>query len=390
MELQRAGRPRREPAGVDHDLGGAVGVRIIGGAPRDHAAVARQLGRPAARPLERQRDIQVRFVSRIPMSSWHSIDGRGSGFTDDGYFVAAGKTGRRARIPFDSLEGPCEILCESGASTVPLLVDAVKLCALRNGFLPLHASAFADQGTGVLVIGWPHTGKTAALLAFTQQRAALVADDVVFVSGDGRQMAGLLAPIGIPDWQLRQLPHLWRHSGPARRLASRGLDGIERLATALAAVATGTSAPRRLVDAALPAFRRRLRVELPPEVVCPGQPSPRVEPRKLFLMLTHALPDIRVEPAEPGEMLHRMIQLARHDRMPLFGHYLGYRFAFPDRPNRFLEQVHELEEERLRALLAALDCWIVRHPRPLSLRMLHQAMSPACHSGSMTREAVST
>ena len=66
---------------------------MVGAAPRDVAAVSRQLG-PIQRPLEREPDIVVRFVERLGLSSplrYVGLDD--AAFTDD-VFVVLGKSGR--------------------------------------------------------------------------------------------------------------------------------------------------------------------------------------------------------------------------------------------------------------------------------------------------------
>ena len=68
------------------------------------------------------------------------------------------------QLPLERAGDRCEIVCERGLSAVPHLVAIVNLTALAHGVLPLHASAFSWNGTGILATGWAKGGKTEALL----------------------------------------------------------------------------------------------------------------------------------------------------------------------------------------------------------------------------------
>jgi len=145
---------------VDYDLHGIVGVRLVDATPRDEAAVTRQLGPIHAR-LQRAPDIVIRFMDRLPPSSGLRLLGmEEAAFTDDAFLILRSKHKSRVRvqIPFDRIGSErCEILCERGLAAVPLLIPIVNLTALARGALPLHASAFEYEGTGVLTTGCPRS-----------------------------------------------------------------------------------------------------------------------------------------------------------------------------------------------------------------------------------------
>jgi hypothetical protein len=115
----------------DFDLHGIVGIRLLNATPNDIEAVKRQLG-PIQKSLSRTPDIIIRFVDQIPLSSsvrYLGLDD--SGFTDDAFFVFRGKHQARVRvqIPFHQIgNGLCEIICESGAPAVPLLIPILPDC----------------------------------------------------------------------------------------------------------------------------------------------------------------------------------------------------------------------------------------------------------------------
>jgi hypothetical protein len=367
----------RERRVLAFDLHGQISIQLVGASVGDVAAVERQLGRLPRVTLWRQPDLCVRFVERLQPLRMRYVELRRSGFTEDGFFVRSrGLRPMWARVPFDAEAGTVEIVCERGGKSVPLLLEFLRLVALRKGLVPLHASAFKYEGTGVLVAGWAHSGKSSALLAFGDRGAELVGDDMVLVSEDGRRMFGIAPPIELSEWQIRQLPHAWSRVGIARRWAFRGIQAFNGLE---GTVPGDVRQPQRsrLLQAAVPALERRLRVPVAPELICPRVAS-AAEPRKLFIMLTHEASEIRVEPADHEETVQRMLHLARHEELSLRSHYHAYGFAFPGRTNDFLEHVLETGAKVLRGALSGVETYTVSHPRPVSFDRLFEAMEPAC------------
>jgi len=194
---------------TDFDLHGLALVRLAGAAPRDVAAVARQLGPiEAEATAAREPDVVVRFVDRLETRGPVRLLGvDDAGFTDDAYLVLRGKhkAAVRVQIPLDRLGDRCEVVCERGLAAVPLLLAIVNLRLLATGILPLHATAFVHDGVGMLATGWAKGGKTELLLAFAAHGARYVGDEWVYLDGGGR-MFGVPEPIRLWDWHLDDLP----------------------------------------------------------------------------------------------------------------------------------------------------------------------------------------
>ena len=172
------GRAGRHQAVVDLDLHGILGIRLIDPSAGDIAAVVGQVG-AVPRPLSNEPEVVVRFVDRVRLPSGVRFIGLDdAAFDDDRFYVLRGKGRARTavQVAFEGIGERCEIVCESGTRHVPLLVAIVNMTALSKGFLPLHASAFAYDGTGVLVMGWTKGGKTETLLAFMANGAAYIGD----------------------------------------------------------------------------------------------------------------------------------------------------------------------------------------------------------------------
>ncbi len=198
------------PTEVDFDLHGLIGVRLVDPSSRDVAAVRQQLG-VTRQPLSREPDITLRFVKHLLMPPLRHLGFKKLGFTDNALFVFEdGAHGRKVRIPFAQLGRKCEILCESGLQSVPLLKPILALTAQAKGFASVHASAFVHNGVGVLMAGWAESGKTTALLGFATRGAELIGEDWVLVSRDGQKMCGLPTMIKLSSSHLETVPQVRR------------------------------------------------------------------------------------------------------------------------------------------------------------------------------------
>ena len=358
---------------VDYDVHGLVGIRLVDAGPTEVRAVTRQLG-PPSEVLDREPDVTLRFVDRLPTSSPLRFLGAGeAAFTSDAFLVLRGrhKTRTRVQIPMAEIGGRCELVCERGLAGVPLLVAIINLTALGNGGVALHAAAFEHRGRGALVTGWSNGGKTEALLAFTDRGARYVGDEWVYIGADGRRLGGLPEPVRVWDWHLAELPELRRRVSRSSRVKLRTLElasavdldrapGGPRLAHAIAKQRHVDLAPDRLLAA--PLGTRRTALDL------------------VFFVASTESPETTVAPMDPAEVADRMVASLAYERQPLLGFYEAFRFAFPGVVNPALESARDLEHQRLTAALGGVPTFRVDHPYPVSLRELADAMEP-CFDG---------
>ena len=311
----------------------------------------------------------MRFVDRVDVSGDVRLLGAAeAGFSDDAFLVLRSRHKARARVRIDleRVGSPgCEIVCDRGIPAVPLLVATINLTALGKGALPLHASAFTYDGTGVVVTGWSKGGKTESVLAFTARGAQFVGDEWVYISADGENVYGLPEPMRLWDWQLRQMPEVRARiaSDDRRRL------GALRIATRTAGRRTPPRV-RALLD-------RQLHVDVAPEQLF-GEITPAGRFERLFFASSWERPDVEVRPIDPVEVGQRMAFSLRYERFPLQAHYEMFRFAFPDRVNPLLEEAPQREQELLRQAFAGKPAFAVDHPYPVSLAELFEAMSRYC------------
>jgi hypothetical protein len=372
------GAPPSKQGEMDFDLHGLAGIRLVGASPSDVAAVRRQLG-PLQATLDREPDIVVRFVDRFPTSSPIRFLGLGeAGFTDDAFLVLRSKHKAPARvgIDFSQIGDRVEIVCERGLPAVPLLVPILNLTVLAKGVVPLHASAFVHDGTGVVATGWSKGGKTEALLAFAARGARYVGDEWVYVSAGGGRVYGIPEPIRLWDWHLRQLPRYEALIGRSSRARLRGIRLLLSSERAMRPLGSGTILHD--LSRLAPILKRQLFVDVDPELLFGRLETQSARFDRLFLLVSRDAPDITVEPVDPTEVAERMVFSLQHERLDFMAAYLKFRFAFPKAASSFIEQAEDLQRSALRQAFARKPCFAVHHPYPFSLDALFDAMSPYC------------
>jgi hypothetical protein len=364
---------------VDYDLHGLAGIRLLNPSADDAAAVTRQLGSIQA-PLNRAPDIIVRFVDRLPTTSrvrYLGVDE--AGFTDDAFLVLRSKHKARARvqIPFADIGRQCEIVCESGLPAVPLLIPILNLTVLAKGALPLHASAFTYNGTGVLTTGWSKGGKTETLLAFMSRGASYVGDEWVYLSGDGHRMYGIPEPIRVWDWHLQYLPQYRRLVGAGDRARLRAIKLAQSLDQAISDGSGKGFLPARVMRRLVPLLKRQAFVDMHPrQLFGQGFGNLAGDLEKVFFVVSHESPDVVVQPMDPSDIARRMVFSLQHERLDFMAYYFKFQFAFPEATNPLIEQAETLQRERLAQVLAGKEAYAVYHPYPVPIEMLFDAISP--------------
>ena len=364
---------------IDYDIHGLIGIRLINPSPGDAAVVARQLGSLRS-PLTGPPDIIVRFVESLPTPNFRYVELGKNGFTDDGFFILCkGTPTAKVRIAFDQIGECCEIVCESGLGSVPLLRAILSLTALKKGCVALHASAFVYKGAGVLVTGFAHGGKTGALLAFAAHGARYIGDECILLSDDGRKMYGVPENVQLKAWHLENLPHLRRSVSFSDRLKFRAIRGLGRPRQGTPTNTFRGWWPLGLLRQPMPALRRRLSVQLDPQTIFGAAAGPfEAGLEKVFFLVNHEDPRVRVEPEDPLQIAPRMMASVRYEFLPLLSHYLAHQFAFPGKKNDLIERAHELQYGILRRALAGKEAYVVSHPYQCSFQELFEGMRPFC------------
>jgi hypothetical protein len=368
--------PTNDPASrstssiVDFDLHGLVGIRLVDPSPSDVTAVSTLIGPPSA--LSDAPDLTIRFVEDLrPEGPAKWIEPRSIGFSDDGLLLYThdSGTGPAGCLTLEA-PGRWELRCRSRQGSVPLLLPLVDLAVSAKGVFVLHASAFTYRSSGVAVAGWARSGKTTALLAFMARGAAYIGDDRVYLRAGDQHIYGLPQPLSLRATHLRELPQLARTAGRRGRSRLRLGAALERAAAMAARIESLGDLPHRVGRAASDAS-----VSVSPERLfgeCPLQG--RLD--KAFLAVAQDSPDVRVEPVEPRYLAERLLFSIRTERLPLWGLYYAFRYAFPDHAAAFGEEAEEAETERLAGALEGRETYALHHPFPAPVQGIHDALAP--------------
>jgi hypothetical protein len=367
---------------------GLVSIAIRDGGRREVAAIRRQLGPlPEVRPDDASvapgpPDIVIRFVDRLESHGRVHQIGPDAAFDDASFYVLRGrrKTSVRVRLPVDELGTiPLEIVAELGLGAVPFLLPVLNATLLARGVLPIHASAFVHDGHGVLVTGWAKGGKSEALLAFADRGATYVGDEWVYVTGDGSQMGGLPEPMRLWDWQLGMVPRIRERVGLAGRIRLAGAAGLaSSLNGASRLPVIRSSAPGDVARRMGAVVDRQRSLQIAPARLFGSRVSSGLVPLTTIVLIESTSdPVARVEAADAATVARRTAATVRHELLDLEALVLRHRYAFPDRPSTFLDQLPGRLERGLATAFADRPCLVVRHPYPPDIPALFDLIAPA-------------
>jgi hypothetical protein len=367
---------------LDFDVHGLAGIRLLDAAPSDAAAVQAQLGLAPTR-LNGEPDLVIRYVRQLRTNGPLRLLGlQDAGFTADAFLVLRGRYESRARvqIPFQEIGRRCEIVCEHGLGRVPLLTAIINLIVLGKGAVALHAAAFRFNGTGVLTTGWSKGGKTETLLAFMAHGAAYVGDEWVYLSPDGSRVFGLPEPIRLWSWHLESMPQyreaISRGQRARLRVTALALNGLRRVT---AGGARHRSTASRTLNRVAPLLQKQLCVDIAPQrLFGPGACAASSSPDRVFFIASQEAPEVTVRPIDPREVARRMVFSLQEEQKTLMSYYWKYRFAFPASANALIDRSCELQEAALVRALTGKKAYEVRHPHPVELPALYDALRPCC------------
>jgi hypothetical protein len=146
-----------------------------------------------------------------------------------------------------------------------------------------------------------------------------------------------------------------------------------------------SSVPTRTLNRVSALMRRQLCVDLPPErlfgeagTAPAGTGAEPVKVERMLFVMSHERPEIAVRPIDPSAVAERMLFSLLEESERLFGAYRRFRFAFPRRRSELLERWEEAQRTLLHEVMAGLPAFEVRHPYPVSLPALHDALREVC------------
>ena len=106
--------------------------------------------------------------------------------------------------------------------------------------------------------------------------------------------------------------------------------------------------------------------------------EPADTPDRVFFMASQESPEVSVRPIDPREVAQRMVFSLQQEQRRLMEYYWKFRFAFPQAPNKLIERSRALQSRGLARALGNKKAFDVRHPYPVDLVTLYDALRPYC------------
>lgn len=361
---------------VNHSAHGLANIRLVNAPRRVVDALIKSLGPSQGPPLD-EPDICVRFVDNLPKSDDIRFLGRNNAAFDTENFYVLDQRGRYTRIPFENLGEPCEILCEREVQTIPFITHILGLRLLQKGHVLLHASSFVYAGKGIVVAAWEKGGKTETLLPFMAAGACYIADERTIVSADS-VLRGLPRPVHLWEWHFRSLPQYYARISERDRQRIRLARLYHGLFHRVPGAESGQALPLRLLRAV------DREVALSAGVTCSNEtlfehriwmgPAPL---DRIFLAGV-ANGATRVLRTRSEDIAERMVASLIYERRALLAAYDQFRFAFPQRSNRLLEEAGTREFDLLKQAFSGKPAYDLLHPYPVALDNIYRAAAPFC------------
>ncbi len=372
---------------VDYDIHGVLGLRLIDPTSSLSRLVARQMDPWRPGPLASEPDVSISRLRSTPSrGSRYRLGDAGDSqeceFNDSEFILRKG--GMALSIPFASVGAGCVIGWSGGGGMRRLLIDyvrpALQISLLPKDRLALHSAAVSHKGKGILLAGWAESGKTEAMLGFLQAGASFVSDKWTIVDGDGSSIRHFPTPITVRNWMIDLVPglrdrltstDLWR-----ARAAGLLTSVLQTEALSRAPLTTGVKGLAELAG----------RVSVTPSQLLgknndggsQWRSSPAAPLENLFLLVTSGEHRIAVREAHIDEVAGRLADCAEYERRAFFGLYRRFKYAFPGRPNRLIEEARETESRMLVKALASKRVFVVETPFPFDPSALYRAIQPFC------------
>ena len=294
--------------------------------------------------------------------------------------------GRRCSVPDALEEGPIRFEYDPGFPLWRVFRTAVRpasqvALAASGRAVAVHAASVTIDGGAIVVAGWSESGKTETALGLMEQGASFISDKWSLLDSAATASAFPIS-VGIRRWVLRYLPTL-------RSSLTRGARVQFRAASiasfALAPVATRSSRSRTagiVADGARRALaigdRAAFEVAELRSVYGQTDDPERVVPVRLVVAL-RTIPggDIRVHPADPGEVAARLARTAAYERRPYFELLQRAGYALPGRLATLQDRAIAADEALLRAAFEGVRVLTVDAPFPTDPRPVADAILAA-------------
>jgi len=360
---------------VDFDLYGIVGIRQINPSEKDINNLAKSYS-DFRSELDREPDIIIRYKSNWQLGEMSYLGLNDSGFNEDGFYILTnGRSPLKVKIPFEQIGDKCELVCEQGTGSIPLLNHIITLTFLKKKYLPIHASAFKYNNLGALVVGWSKGGKTEALFSFIKNGAEFVGDETVLISADGKKIFGIPVPISIWEWQFSEIPELMTHIKINKKIIFKSIHFIDKVYRIFRKSILKNNSIIKTLEKAVPVLKRQLNIRVGPQLFFKGNVHwEQVNLNRLIIIMSHNKEDITLNKCNALEIADQMIISNLYELDSFYDYYSKFKYAFPTIKNDFLENINEFYKQLLPNAIAGIESYKVLHPYPVSFEKLYKAM----------------
>ncbi len=372
--------------GIEYDIHGILGLRIVGASLPSARFLAREMDPLTPSMLTSDPAVSLITSSEtMPDGARQYLGNAGDfqecAFTSSDFWLRDGN--EMLRIPFDSIGNSCELRHTPGFSLRRVLSYArpiLQVSLLANNAVAVHSAAAVHEGKGILFAGWAESGKTEAMLAFLHMGSSFVSDKWTILSGDGNTMHNFPTPVTVRQWVLDRLPGLSENLTTAEQWRARAGS----IAAALLVRARAKRGLKAVANFVGPAVNSSSRVSVPPSQLFghsksfPVPLSLSAPLRKIFFLVTGENREVSVRAAAPHDVAHRLVRCGEYERRGLLGLYTKFKYAIPDRASSVMDEVRERESAMLSRILESKEVFLVETAFPFDPMVVYAALKPFC------------
>ena len=370
---------------VDYNLHNIVKIRLLNPTLSDEKSFDGFLG-DYKKSFVGEPDITIKYNAKLFFENLTYIGLNYAGYNNEGFYILSnGRHNIKVKIPFEKIGKNCIIECESGIKGIPLLNQVISLTFMSKGYVPVHASAFLFEGSGVLVMGWSKGGKTESLLSFALKGAKYVGDEIVFISGDGSKMFGIPVSVCIWEWQFEQIKSLLPKIRGQKKILFANIHLLEGIYRIFNNSVFKNTYPIKMIGEVLPSFQKQLNIRVTPIKIFNNYIRNELTAiDKIILVFSHASDEIKIEQIDSIELISRMINSHEYEFDTFIQFYRTFKFAFPHLINELLENLNSTQAKLLSKAMEGKEVYKVSHPYPISFEKLFLEMKNIFTSSSIS------
>lgn len=357
---------------MDFDIHGIVGIRLVNPQKSDIKFLSEKLGK-FNKPLNREPDIIFNFTKKIDIPSFTYL-GLTAIFTEDSFFAVSRKENLLMKIPFETFGEKSEYLIESGCYDIPWLFDIINFTFLKKNYIPIHATAFKVNDTGIMIIGWSKGGKTESLLAFANHGAHYIGDEWIILSNDGNTIFGIPVPICIWEWQFENIPRLLPKTGLQQKVLYKFIHFLDLIHKGLKKFGFEKSFLSSILNKAMPIFNQQLNIRVNPEKIFKSNQLNTATLDKIILSFSHNDSEYKLEKSDYLDLVKHAYYSNSYEQSEFLNLYKEYKFAFPDSKNDFLEDLDNLQYTLLKDAFKNKETYIFKHPYPMKFEDMYNKL----------------